>query len=131
MADTGHGRLDHAMNQQRLELDLTWKEIAERAGMTEFHLQRIRAGKVRLTERAARKIDRAMGWEPDSAQATWDGGSPKVAKHEHSPPGVPPIPPGITVDPADWAAMTADERATYVRIFTGVRRRRQQASRGA
>jgi len=74
-------------------------------------------------------IERVLRWERGSIEAILRGGDPIVRRDEqHAPP---PIPEGVLVDPADWAVMTADERATYVRIVTGVRRRRQQGSRGA
>lgn len=73
------------------------------------------------------RIETILGWEPGSVQAIIDGRDPVARRKEHSPP---PIPDGVSVDPADWAAMTDDERAMYVRIVTGVRRRRQQR-RGA
>jgi len=74
------------------------------------------------------RIETVLDWEPGSVQAVIDGQAPAVRRKEH---GVPPIPEGVLIDPADWAVMTSDERTTYVRIVTGVRRRRQQASRGA
>jgi hypothetical protein len=117
------------MNEQRLQLDLTWKQVALSAGMTEFHMQRIRSGKVGLTDRAAAKIDRSLSWEIGTAKAIYEGRE-RPARKEHSPPTVPPIPAGVQVDPADWAVMTPQERADYIRIVTGVRRRRQGA-RGA
>lgn len=73
------------------------------------------------------RIEDVLDWEPGSVQAIIDGRDPVARRKEHSPP---PIPDGVSVDPADWAAMTDDERAMYVRIVTGVRRRRQQR-RGA
>jgi len=77
MSDTGPPNLDQAMNEQRLQEDADWKEIAARAGLSEYHLQRIRSGKTALTERAAAKIDKAMKWKPGSAWATYyENGSP-------------------------------------------------------
>lgn len=126
--ETGPPRLDQAMNRRRLELnELTWKQVAERAGLTEFTLQRIRGGKTKLTDRAAAKIDRALEWELGSAWLIYhDGIEPTPLRREHAP----PIPDGVSVDPADWAIMTDEERRLYVRIVTGVRRRREQ-QRGA
>lgn len=129
MTETGPPRLDQAMDERRLELALKWRQVAERADLTAFHLQRIRSGKVKLSKDAAAAIDRSMEWERGSAwRVYYEDGEPALLRPT---PGAPPIPEGIRVDPADWAAMTSDERATYVRIVTGVRRRRQQSSRGA
>lgn len=74
------------------------------------------------------RIEDVLAWEAGSVQAIMEGRDPVARRREHSPP---PIPDGVSVDPADWAAMTDDERAAYVRIVTGVRRRRQQSSRSA
>lgn len=129
MTDTGPPRLDQEMNDRRLQLDLTWKQVAERAGITEFHLQRIRSGKAGLTDRAASKIDRSMGWKLGSTKQLYNTGSePALASAQTR--TAPPIPDGVMVDPADWAAMTAQERTELVKLVTGVRRRRQ-AARGA
>lgn len=128
MTETGHPRLDQAMTKRRLELgELTWKQVAERAGLTEFTLQRIRGGKTKLTDRAAAKIDRALEWELGSAwRIYYEEGDPTPLHREHSP----PIPAGVSVDPSDWAVMTSEERELYVRIVTAAWRRHQQR-RGA
>jgi transcriptional regulator with XRE-family HTH domain len=74
------------------------------------------------------RIETILDWEPGSVQAVLEGRDPVARRKDHGPP---PIPEGVLIDPADWAAMTPDERTAFVRIVTGVRRRRQQSSRGA
>lgn len=74
------------------------------------------------------RIETVLDWEAGSVQAITEGRDPVARRKEHSPP---PIPEGIMIDPADWAVMTPDERTAYVRIVTGVRRRRGQSARGA
>lgn len=75
------------------------------------------------------RIETALRWQPGSVNAILEGGAPTPL--EDVQPTVPPVPEGVFIDPDDWAAMTPKERADYVRIVTGVRRRRQQTSRGA
>lgn len=125
--DADRQRLADVMEDRRVQLRLKWIEVARRADMSESNLVRIRKGDIALTPLAARAIEDALEWEPKSVEAILRGEAPRP----QLPPNVPPIPEGVRVDPADWAVMTPDERTAYVRIVTGVRRRRQQASRGA
>lgn len=125
--DADRQRLADAMEDRRLQLRLKWIEVARRAEMSESNLVRIRKGEIALTPLAARAIEDALEWEAKSIEGVLRGEAPKP----RVPQGVPPIPEGVRVDPADWAIMTNEERTAYVRIVTGVRRRRQQASRGA
>lgn len=74
------------------------------------------------------RIETVLDWESGSVQAIAEGGDPTVRRREHGPP---PIPTDVTVDPALWAVMTPQERADYVRITTGARRRQDQQRRGA
>lgn len=76
------------MNRRRLQLhEMTWKEVAERAGLNEFTLQRIRNGTTKLSERAGAKIDRALDWELGSAaRIYYEDGEPALRRREHAPP---------------------------------------------
>jgi DNA-binding XRE family transcriptional regulator len=74
------------------------------------------------------RIETVLDWEPGSVEAIQQGRDPVARRKEHGPP---PVPEGVLIDPADWAIMTPDERATYVRIVTGVRRRRQRSAPSA
>ncbi|WP_157253103.1 helix-turn-helix domain-containing protein [Nonomuraea typhae] len=58
-----HAQLDEAMNQRRLELRLTWKQVAERARVSTESLSAIRRGRYRPAELTARGIEDALQWE--------------------------------------------------------------------
>lgn len=75
-------------------------------------------------------IERVLKWKRGSVESILAGHGPMPIR-DNSPPEVPPIPGGVVIDPADWAIMTPQERADYIRIVTGVRRRREQQKRGA
>lgn len=130
MPEEPPARLDQAMHEQRLRLDLTWKQIAERGGMTEFTLQRIRGGKTKLTDRAAAKIDRAMEWELGSARRIYDeGGDPTALRRDQSPPdNIAQMLAELGIDPAKWRRVpqsTRDAVTTAYRVDREQRRARE------
>lgn len=63
----GPTALDEAMDERRKVLRKRWNVIAREAGMSTQHLNRIRAGKVTLTDFAAAGIDRALDWQTGHA----------------------------------------------------------------
>lgn len=129
MTETGPPRLDHAMDERRIELRLKWRQVAERADLTAFHLQRIRAGKVKLSKDAAVAIDDSMEWERGSAwRVYYEDGEPEPLKLQQSPHAVPP---NVPVPPSAWAILSPEERTDITRIFTGARRRQEQQRRSS
>jgi hypothetical protein len=120
------------MDERRVELRMKWRQVAERADLTAFHLQRIRAGKVKLSKDAAVAIDDAMAWERGSAWTVYyEDGDPTPLRREHSPPGMQPIPPGVAITPAQWAAASEQARADLIAALDNIRGRRRAAPRGA
>ena len=119
-------QLADEMDRQRAKLRLTWDQVAERAGISIATLRRLRNDDGPVSLDTMIGVDQALGWEPGHVEARLAGREPPKTKAAD----VPPVPDGVHVDPGDWAAMTDHERAQYVRIVTGVRRRRQ-AARGA
>jgi transcriptional regulator with XRE-family HTH domain len=122
--------LGEQMRDRREELRLSQSAAARAAGVartTWVNWEKDKATPERFNYAA---IDDTLEWErKKGVDAVRAGGEPVARRKEHGPP---PIPDGVLIDPADWAIMTPDERTAYVRIVTGVRRRRgQQASRGA
>lgn len=69
-------RLAQLMEDRQVELDLTWEEIARRAGMTATNLRRIRHNESALPRRTARKIERALEWQPGSVEGVLAGKEP-------------------------------------------------------
>ncbi len=81
MDDAGesHTRLADAIEKRRLDLDLTWKELAELAGISTTTLENIRRGRLPRA-RTRRRIEDALGWEHGSINAVLGGGQPTVAE---------------------------------------------------
>lgn len=67
-----HERLDQAMNVRRLQLGLTWDDLADKAGITSAGLRAIRSGKNRGRELTRRKIDAALQWEAGTLDAIFE-----------------------------------------------------------
>jgi Helix-turn-helix len=73
-------RLDAALNGRRLELGITWRDVASRAGISYEALRKLRLGDGGIRDLTAAKVSRALGWEPASVQAIIDGRAPAVAE---------------------------------------------------
>jgi len=72
-------RLDRLMNERRLELGLTWREVAARAGRSYEALRLLRTGPGGINELTAVQFARALGWQPRSILDVLSDGSPAVA----------------------------------------------------
>jgi hypothetical protein len=72
-------RLDQLMNERRLELGLTWREVAARAGRSYEALRQLRTGPGGINELTAVQFARALSWEPRSILDVLSGGSPATA----------------------------------------------------
>lgn len=64
------------MNERRLELGLTWRQVAAAAQVSYEALRAIRRGGYRPAELTARRLDEAFQWESGSTIAALDGGDP-------------------------------------------------------
>lgn len=87
MSEAPRQRLARLMNEQRVKLKLRWTAVADRAGMDESHLRRIRRGEIEITDYAAWQIEEALNWEPGSINEILAGKLPTEK------------PPRIDVDP--------------------------------
>lgn len=76
VVDPARERLAALMNKRRLQLGMRWREVAQRAGMTEQNLIKIRKGTISVTEDAAAGIERALRWQPGSVFAILAGDDP-------------------------------------------------------
>jgi transcriptional regulator with XRE-family HTH domain len=76
--DTGRNaeRLDEAMRQRRVQLGLSWEDIATAADITSAHLRRIRVGQYLPRDTTAAKLERAFRWSPGSIDTVLAGGEP-------------------------------------------------------
>lgn len=69
-------RLDEALDERRVDLDLTWRELADAARMSEPALRAIRRGTYTPSRRTKRRLEQAMNWQPGSIDAIFEGGEP-------------------------------------------------------
>jgi len=71
-----HERLDEAMNGRRLDLGMTWGELAVTAKIAEVTLRAIRRGANLPTSLTKRRLEDALEWEHGSIEAILAGGEP-------------------------------------------------------
>lgn len=69
-------RLDGTMNRRRLDLGLTWRQLAERANVSYETLRAVRKGEASGGELTKRNIERALRWQVGSFEAIEAGGDP-------------------------------------------------------
>lgn len=118
------GDLPTLMKDRRLALGLSVSAAAKIADVDRATWSKWEKGTAKPFDSNYVNIERALQWPPRQVSGILNG---RITGDDDTPS---PVPDGIVVDPADWAAMTTPEREQYVRIVTGVRRRRQGA-RGA
>jgi hypothetical protein len=75
-------RLDKLMNDRRLELGITWRDVAARAGLSYETLRSARTSDSGMRELTAAQIARALEWEPRAVQRILAGGEPQVAARD-------------------------------------------------
>ena len=63
----GRSHLDHHMDQRRLELGLTWRQVASRAGVSYEVIRGLRADATGVRPLTLRQLDGALEWIPGSA----------------------------------------------------------------
>lgn len=70
-------RLDRLMDARRLDLGLTWREVAAFAGLSYEALREVRNGPGGTRTLTMRKIDRGLRWTPGSMERVLNGGDPE------------------------------------------------------
>lgn len=73
--DNPDSRLDAAMEERRLELNLEWRDIATRSGVSYETLRALRRTG-RASSLSKRRAEHALAWEPGSIDAIIGGGRP-------------------------------------------------------
>lgn len=63
----GRSRLDGFMDAQRLELGLTWRQVAARAGISYEVIRGLRTDATGVRPLTLRQLDGALEWVPGSA----------------------------------------------------------------
>jgi hypothetical protein len=64
------------MDERRAELQLTWNEVAEKAGITREGLRRTRVGTGHIRSLTKHGIEKALAWERGSVDTILAGGEP-------------------------------------------------------
>lgn len=68
-------RLDRAMNERRVELRMSWRDVAQVAGISEAALRTIRRGRHAPTDLTAAHIEDALQWPIGTVRLILGGGS--------------------------------------------------------
>ncbi len=116
-------RLADLMERRRLDLGLTWREVAEAGNISYEVIRAIRHGNGQIRPLSKRGIEVGLHWESGSVQAILDDSDPVPLPSE---PAV-PEPPRETPDPGEDAGVStavirAAVPATVREIWTRVRR---------
>ncbi|MGW1035050.1 helix-turn-helix domain-containing protein [Streptomyces antibioticus] len=69
-------RRDTAMNRRRLDLGMTWRQVAAAAGVSYETLRAVRKGDTAGGELTLSSIERALRWAPDAFEAIDSGREP-------------------------------------------------------
>lgn len=104
--------LDRVMNEQRVALGLTWRQVAKAAGITPQSLLAVRQGRKcrQLTEAG---IERALRWARHSIAAVRHGGCPTPEEPVQSAPAATAIRDGLF----DRLAALGPEQLRHVDVF--------------
>lgn len=114
MAESSH--LDNELNRRRLELGLTWRQLASEARTTYETLRAMRRAEGSASQLTRRNLERALRWAPGALDLVEQGGRPEVMPPEShpEPAAAPPVPPQ---DPRVDAILTIiDGLPTRVRL---------------
>lgn len=99
MNEAPRAALARAIRARRAELKLTQADLAQAAGISVSAIQKLEDPKSDIRRpRSLPKVERALKWEPGSADAVLDGGTatPLAAP---TPESTPPAPLGNGIDP--------------------------------
>src|SRR5262252_4141700 len=102
------------MDARRLELGLTWRQVADRAGISYETIRQLRAGK-HVRALTARKLDGALQWAPGTVWEMMHGSHANPAQPQNS--GLATYR-GATY-PVDPGERVEDVAATFGRFLTG------------
>lgn len=71
-----HERLDAAMDERRLDLNMTWQDVAQEASVSAAALRAMRTGVNTPSPLTRRRLEDALRWQRGSIEAILEGGSP-------------------------------------------------------
>lgn len=76
---TRRERLAELMEERRLDLKLTWREVAVAAGITTETLRQVRFGTAQIQKLTQRGVEDALAWQPGAIASFLAGGDPPSA----------------------------------------------------
>jgi len=110
-------RLADLMERRRLDLGLTWREVAEAGNISYEVIRAIRNRNGQIRPLSKRGIEAGLRWVPGSVQSILDGGDPAPAAE---PPAAPVTASGtVTIEPPAITA-DADVKARVYDLFKQV-----------
>ena len=74
--DGPNDRLDRAMEERRLDLDLSWNDVASEAKLSPATLRAIRRGNSQPEPLTKRRIEKVLRWASGSIDAIYASGEP-------------------------------------------------------
>lgn len=122
----GVKRLNDEMERRRIELDMSWREVAVAAQLSYEGLRGIRRGDRNPSTLTARRLDAALQWAPGSIDVVLQGGPPTpvdagdtttvahlqvVESHEEAQPLTPVL--GFPADYPDDMELTEQEKRQW------------------
>lgn len=127
-----HELLDQFMEDRRLELGMTWKQVSAQSSVTVETLSALRKGRTNPTKASQltrRGIERGMKWAPGGYEDALAGRRPaplaaEVAHPEHAPPAPPTdVDPDVEEAVQRFRKLPVDKRLDAFRqLFDEVRR---------
>lgn len=71
--DEAHRRLDRLMDERRVELRMSWRDVSQASGISEAALRTIRRGRHDPKDLTAAHIDDALQWSPGTLKSILGG----------------------------------------------------------
>lgn len=78
MDDNAHDRLEAAMEERRVQLRMSWRDLANKAELSYEGLRAIRRGERNPNPVTRSRLDDALGWQAGSVARVLAGGEPVV-----------------------------------------------------
>ena len=127
-----HELLDQFMEERRLGLGMTWKQVSAQSGVTVETLSALRKGRTNpanASQLTRRSIERGLKWAPGGYEEALAGRRPapladEVAHPEHAPPAPPTdVDPDVEEAVQRFRKLPVDKRLdAFRKLFDEVRR---------
>lgn len=127
-------RLDEHMDARRLDLRMTWREVADAASISPETIRAVRRGDNVPGDITRRGLEDALRWEPGSINRILAGGDPTPlpeAGAARSGPALPADDPRLRILDAALDTLTPEQQEAFLRQELEQRRRGGRAARRA